>query len=745
MQTATRLAPTLVALALSALQPDHAPAQIGGGSSEGISGQTASVRQHNGVPTLFTDGQPHSGMAFASYAAEASVFRDFAKVGVDLFSFVATPTGLAYHTHYDLDVWVSPDEFDYTPFDDRVGRVLEANRKAMIFPRLSLSAPKWWLDRHPDDIALGIDADGRMAPIVDGGKLAPSWASDAWRRDTIGGLVRLIKHIEGSDYADRIIGYHLVSGTTEEWMAWGANNDIWGDYSPVNVKRFRLWLRDKYRTEDPLKAAWHDTEVGFDTAQIPSRDARQATRLGTLRRPAEEQAVIDFYLYNSDLVAETIGLLAREVKDATGRRKTVGVFYGYIMQLDGEHRLQNAGHLALHKVLECPDVDFLSSPTSYKYRLLGGAGTSHYMAPLGSVQLHGKLWFNENDIRTSITPRLRPGQWGKPENIQGDILQHEKELAGALTNGAAQWWFDVGGIRHDDPTLLARYGRFVEDAESVLRVDRTPLNEIAFVVDDTSSVYMRVGDPLSGELVCRQLPDLHRVGAPVGHYLAADLDQLDDHKLIILANCFAPSGRQRAAIEKLKSNGRWLVFHYAAGLYADGRLAPESMQSFTGVRVKLDETPLPLQVTLASMPAMPSRLHGSTYGTPRPVTPVFVPDDPEAEVFGTLPDGRPGLVVRHFDDWTAVYSAAPILPRNLLTFLSEKASVHRYIDTPDVVWANRSMLTVSVDKPGRRSINFPAARNVLDLYGEKELARGVREFTADFADKQTRVFLLTQP
>lgn len=75
-----------------------------------------------------------------------------------------------------------------------------------------------------------------------------------------------------------------------------------------------------------------------------------------------------YYRYNSELVAETIGYFAKAVKDLTQRERIVGVFYGYLLQLCGEQRQQNAGHLALERVLASPDVDFLSSPTSYAYR-----------------------------------------------------------------------------------------------------------------------------------------------------------------------------------------------------------------------------------------------------------------------------------------------------------------------------------------------------------------------------------------
>lgn len=41
----------------------------------------------------------------------------------------------------------------------------------------------------------------------------------------------------------------------------------------------------------------------------------------------------------------------------------------------------------------------------------------------------------------------------------------------------------------------------------------------AYVVDERSLCYLRVADPLGYWLLLGQLPALHRLGAPVGHYL----------------------------------------------------------------------------------------------------------------------------------------------------------------------------------------------------------------------------------
>ena len=380
--------------------------------------------------------------------------------------------------------------------------------------------------------------------------------------------------------------------------------------------------------------------------------------------------MIDFYRYNSDLVADTIGFFAKAVKDLTQREKIVGVFYGYLLQLCGEQRQQNAGHLGLAQVLASPDIDFLTSPTSYAFRQLGGEGTSHFMSLLGSVQLHGKLWFDENDIRTSLSGG-KVGEWGRPADVAGDCLQQDKELANCLVHGAAQWWFDVGGNRYSHPVLMKRIGELAAKADQILSRDRSPVDEIAFVVDERSLCYQRVGDPLGNWLLLGQLPALHRIGAPVGHYLTSDLPQIGRRKLYFFPTSFAPYGRGSPICGGDQTRRPCPGVPRRAGLYRDGRLDEQGMFDLTGIRLKLSREPAPLRVVLR--PEALSRLAAGeagpatpTYGHDHRTFPIVYADDPEASVLGTLADGRPGLVLREHETWTAVYSSAPLLPASLL-------------------------------------------------------------------------------
>jgi beta-galactosidase len=692
------------------------------------------------VPTLFVNGQPHTGISYTAYTPSVKVFRDFARAGVDLFSFSATPTEAGYGL--SRTAWVAPDQFDFSQLDERAEMVLEARPDAWIFPRLYLHAPVWWSNAHPDAVVMMDPGDGVPVPFIHaGGKPAPSWASEAWHADTITALEALVAHVESSPYGDHVIGYHLASGTTEEWMMWGGNEDQWVDYSAANLRSFRAWLSREYGSQEGLQEAWHRRDVTLETASIPTKQQRAAAHCGALRDPANQQQVIDYDRYTSFLVADTICTLAAAMKRITRRQKAVGVFYGYILQLCGEQRQQNAGHLALDRVLASPDVDFLCSPTSYAFRQVGGEGTSHFMSLMGSVQRHGKLWFNENDIRTSLT-NVAVGQWGRPATLEGDLLQQDKELANALTQGVAQWWFDVGGNRYDHPELMACIAAKTGNAHQVLHRDRGPVHQIALVVDETSLCWLRVGDPMGRWLLVDQLPELHRVGAPVGHYLTEDLDALADQRLIVLPTSLAPSDEQRAAVNRLKCQGRVLVFLWCDGLFRQGERDPAAMAEFTGMTTAVDREPAPLRVTLGGEHAWMSDLRGVTYGVDQAIAPVAYADDPEATVLGRLPDGRPGLAMKQYADWTAVHSAAPLLPASLLRKLAERAGVHLYGPVGDVIWANSSMVAISGHEAGQRTLQLAQRATVTDLYTGQVVAQDANRLVVPLAERGTRVFML---
>jgi hypothetical protein len=112
-------------------------------------------------------------------------------------------------------------------------------------PRLTVSAPAWWLESHPDDRMMfenGTSTNARSA----GRRYWTSMASKAWRRDATDAMLKLIEHVEAMPFAGRFIAYQPAAGSWGEWMYIGENNGLFPDFSPAAVQAFRDWLRARY-------------------------------------------------------------------------------------------------------------------------------------------------------------------------------------------------------------------------------------------------------------------------------------------------------------------------------------------------------------------------------------------------------------------------------------------------------------------------------------------------------------------
>jgi hypothetical protein len=700
---------------------------------------SANVNQFNGVPTLFINGTPDSSMVYMTYNPNSKYFKQFGDNGVHIYSFSSTPSESGYSLA--PAAWVAPDKYDYSNMDERTMMILNADPNAYIFPRIYLHSPRWWDDKYPDELVTIDPGDGNPVPFYHpGNKRVPSWASETWRRDTADAIKKYIAHIKSMPYADRIIGYHIASGTTEEWMMWGGNEDQWADYSKPYLEAFRKWLKRKYVNVENLRKAWNNNDITFENATIPTKSERQFTSLFSFRDPEKEMRVIDYYFYNSDMVAETMDYFAKVVKTETNNQAIVGVFYGYVLQLIGEQRQQNAGHLALQKVWNSPYIDFITSPTSYAFRQLG-TGYSHFMSLTDSVKLHKKMWFDENDIRTWLTEG-NLGEWGKTATYEESLSMQENEFANVICNGCGMWWFDMGGGWYDDERMMSEIGKMKSIADQNVKLDKTPVSEIALIVDDASLSYMQVGNRISVPLMLLQIPEMGKIGAPFSYYALDDIEAMPEHKMYVFVNCFAPTEKQRKSIDRvIKCNNRLALWIYAPGFIRNGKVDIHAMKQLTGMDIdyRLEESQL--KVVVSGKNDLLKVDDGFSYGTDMKVGPVFYTGENTGEVLGKLEGyDLPGLVIKKFDNWTSVYSSAPNVPSAILRDLARFAGVHLYVESDDVIYANKSLLSITVNEGGRRTIKLPQVSNVYDLFEDKPVGTGVNGFWLDMPPKSTKLW-----
>jgi len=648
----------------------------------------AEIKIHNGVPAIFINGKPQTGLAFwRGVDHDYKFLQDFAKIGVRIILFTT-----------DTRYWLAPERYEFSYLDNVLRKTIRANPRALIIPRMFLMPPKWWIDTNPAELRLtedGLPYQGQPDEYLHG-EFLPSIASEKWKKDTLNFLDAYVSHLEESPFAEHIIGYHLSSEQSEEWFYWGGPNI---DYNPANQNSFRLWLKEKYKNVSALRRSRANENVNFEIAKIPSTQRRRNPESNEFFSPLTQQDVIDFYEYHHCKIVDTIRYFAALVKKRTNRRALVSVFYGYQLQPIPRGQL-DSGHYALKKLLESRDIDILCSPTCYSGRELG-TGYSYFMSLAGSVKLHKKLWFDENDIRTHINVPGNDG-CGKTKTLQETVSMQWRQFGNALCNGAGSWWMDQSGGWYNDPNLLEEIKKIYEAGKRAIKFDLSSVAEIAVVIDEKSQ-YLR--GPGANFQTWQGIIDIGHTGAPVDFILLEDLPQAKPYKLYFFKYCYRINKKILEMLSRIvKTEGRWAIWLDRPGYFNEDErtVSAANMELMTGLRISQD---------------------GEVLNADKDLT------------------ARTGSPAKNFGRWTGVYLKDHPTAEQLRQICRE-AGVHIYIDTGDVVYANKSFLCIHVNEGGNKKVRLPRKTDVYDLINSKELARRVKEFTFTAAPCSTSVFFL---
>lgn len=725
-----------------------------------------SVKPFGGRPTIWKENRPMTGAMRATYTTEGPAgIQYFSQAGIQLFGFCSTPTEGAYNL--EMLTEYAPGKYNYAQFDRRMRNVLANNPQAMVIVRLYLHAPRWWSRQHPDDLVrftVPEDKEGITHEYFSfNGRPAPSWASPAWREYTIQGLQKMMEFLSQTPYADHLAGFVLASGQTEEWMEWGLDDVVFSDYSPASEKAFRAWLKEHYGSDQALQSAWKDPSVTLESATQPTARERSLEYAGVMlpARPGARR-IADYNRYHGENVAGCIREFCRAIKEATEGRLLVGAFYGYMNELSGRSRLLLSGHLGVESLLEAPEVDFLCSPTGYAYRKTGGAGFPYAMGAVASLQLHNKFWFVENDIRTYA---VHVPAYGSPETPEGDAHQQIKESMHSLLSGMAQWWFDVGYIAFTGAPLTQAIQDCVRIMEeTTLHRSRESVAQVALLLDETS-LYWTTPDTRQTSCATRELlRTLGYLGAPVEVYLAPDLEKLPERlRLLILPMSLAWTPQQRDALEALRKRGCTLAFLGTPGILplenGEAMTLGEAAAAFTGLPLEVTQGP-PLPCASFADPegewlplyAPKSFFTGNAWGiSPDKGLMAYLKKEPGIRILGQYRDkeknvdldmAAAGVREGAQGEGHLFFAGLTELPVPLWESLYRKAGVHRYVTTPDLVWASPDVLAVCVNQPGIRCLHLlqPAAALVDMISGESFPVDQENTAWIPFSLQETRVF-----
>ena len=489
----------------------------------------SSVEFKNGKPYISIDGALLYPLAYTTYFEELGEFSDFVKTGYKMFFINVSFTGLPINNVSGFSPFLTgvfeENEADYREFDGVVNNILAECPDALIFPRINVAMPRKWIAENPDE----------CVPTPSGMREA-LW-SEKYFHDGAEFLAVLISHIRSSDYSNRIAGYQICGGTTQEWM----HHDMAGSFSEKGLEKFRLWMKKNYNRED--------------IPEITKEDLFKAGYNETVSRYGE---------FCCETAANAVEYFCKATKALINNEQVVGAFYGYNAFVN-DPLLGLAG---LRHIIDSPYIDFFSSPCCYDCTRELGVDWGDMIAE-SSLKLHNKLYFVECDIRTHLTRKMqesRPGTfsgnyfalrndkgnktvWCGPDTLELSVSAVRKAFAHQLSRFSGIWWFDMwGGWYHHDEIMfeMSRMGDIAESSKN--KTNSYPSAQTVVFVDERAYY----NNPRCTDVACSVnniRVAMGNTGIPFDLCMTEDAEKVIDEYKVAIFTTPLPSESGKKAME----------------------------------------------------------------------------------------------------------------------------------------------------------------------------------------------------
>ncbi len=681
----------------------------------------------------FSSAVRHQGGDFRLYGYQEPNFISEARLaagqGVKLLTFpVRAP-------------WPRPEgEPDFSAVDQACQTALAAVPDAYLIPRVDLTPPAEWLQAHPE-LLMGYE-DQKRGPAL-------ALTSELYGREAREALQGLIRHCEAA-FGPRLAGYHPAGGNSNEWFypqTWG--KPLSG-YDPATLAAWRKWLRTKYPTDEALQKAWGAAGISLAAAEVPAPTQRRGEAGQGLLAPAEAQPALDFNRFLQEAMSDLVLELARAAREAAGPGRLNLFFYGYVFEFSRAYSGPAvAGHYAVRRLLDSPDIDVLCAPISYQDRGLGGGAAA--MTAAESVTLAGKFWLNENDTSTHIAHALghhAPGWDNGATTLEESLELLRRDLAVAGCRNFATWWMDLPGLGwFDEPRLWAQMA-FCRDFNRAWLASAPAFRpEIAAIVDERSLLYVggtNVAAISSGSLVSEGRKMLNRVGAPYGQYLLDDfLAGRFDAKLRAFLAAYALTGEERRQLRACTRTGATL-WGWAPG-YVDldtGKYSLAAVEELTGFAVRL----MPTDTKAVGQATEAGRALGlpDKFGLDAQLTPLLSPPPAAGDtVLAVYAGGEPAVVLRKTAEAAEIFCSLTAVPTALYRHLARLGGVHLYAETDANVYARGNFVAVHAAESGKLALDLGRPGRIWSEFEQKYLGAGPR-LELELRKGQTRLLRIDE-
>ncbi len=636
-------------------------------------------------PPLFDpDGKPYYGNSDEENRTYQRYHRDFAAAGVHVHSIV-------------LDRgWPGENTYDYRVADQQLQQLLEADPEGYVLPRIKLDAPWDWCRNHPEEVFVYANGKGLTAPEIAAlvGTPAqdcwqykvPEWyekykdfqgeekpylidaqslSSTRWLADASVAVEKLIQHLENGPYADRIAGYHLAFGHCGECMQWhmgewikGAAADYlhYGDFGIAHLQRFYDYGIEKYGSQEALAIAWQQPAITRDTVELPLPKLRYAdgNSLQSYFRGREKDVLLrDFDDFMSNNVTDAIWHFAAVAKKHT--KKPVGFFYGYFLFA---MNTQYEGNAQMDRVLACPDVDFLASPTAYHFRAAGSA--SFEMTVTQSVNRE-KVYMEETDTRTYLVAQAMADAKSRDCNHTMEETRFSlwRGLCKNIVHGSGFWWMDLGRGWFDAPDIMAEIAELTKAHEILRPGEHKSAADVLVVMDDKGMEHTQCNRFFTHSFLRNFVLTTREAGVLCDMYLSSDLDKIDlsRYRLVVFGTNYTLTKEKLAGWNFRKDTT--LMFFNTVGILQNGVPALANVEALTGFALAEDYD-----------------------------------EELKCPVLKITEGNDPLLCRKTVDGRTRVMCTDPRLPRAALREIAREAGCHIYTDEDSILFGDESFLSV---------------------------------------------------
>ena len=742
------------------------------------------VKMFNGRPTVFIDGKPDALPGYSPGSTKEyydKYMHLFYKHKMGVYPIWIDRLSSDYNsTRWWIGETVSEKPLVEQPssvftLDDQARHILAGDPEAYIIIRFYTRAPKSWAEKHPNEFT--INEEGKAQDT-------PSLASDAfWEKAAAFGAA-LVKYCEAQPWGNRVIGYnthYLEEGShmpvADGWLY---------DHNPIMVQKYRDYLRKKYVTVQKLRAAYGDSTLSFESADVPKDKLRgtvpEVSGLLYWQNAKDNQPLRDYLELTRDLFHLRFSQCGEAMEKAANRKVLVlhdalkqvmlgwnlKGFFGYpsfgekvSWSLAYPEFMAGSGHMDVANLIStAPGLSGILTPHDYQARGIGGVYEPEGAAD--TAVLRGKYFWAEMDTRSGNK------DIGTARNYQEWAAITWRNFAAGWTRGFNSYWmygFFIADWFGDKPVQDV-IQRQVEVIRESLAWKHETMPGIAMILDDSAVLETNgAGNFFNDAIMWEEKMGIARCGVPHNIYLFEDLalDNFPEHRVFYFPNLFRVDDQRLELLKKkVFRDGNIVIWGPGSGI-SDGKvIGIASAAKLTGFQFEMLPANAPRRILISNFehPVTRNLDADTVIGGPLPYGPVMMPTDGTELGLAWAKGGNNyiGMAIKEFGkgaagkykgkeslrtgDYAAIFTTAVPLPANLWRNIARYAGAHVYTESNDVFMADNSVVALHSLKSEKKKISLPGKYRVKDLISGKEYAKNTSEIVFDLKAPETRVFLL---